>query len=218
MECINQKFENLYEQPQACTTIYIAQAVYSKADCLCRQGICVNRNLDNNRTYTEEDSIMIAKAFLESTTTYSFDGYGIKFIDSTILRCEQCWNVRFSFTSRYSGYGGRIGQNLLPNATSHIAVISMVKGRVSAAIIDNVWDSVKDEQIVWPTEKQISPDKFCESDVDCACGRSLNTGGCFYGNAAFVDETSQCPDFCSGIGANLEVRCIDNECQQVQSQ
>ncbi len=61
-----------------------------------------------------------------------------------------------------------------------------------------------------PAEKE----KFCFSDSDCACGAGI-TGECFYGNKNFVNASEQCPDFCAGIGGNLELKCINNECKQV---
>lgn len=63
-----------------------------------------------------------------------------------------------------------------------------------------------------PAEKT----KFCLIDSDCACGRSRLTGDCFYGNKNFVNSSEQCPDFCTGIGGNLEVKCISSECRQVK--
>ena len=54
----------------------------------------------------------------------------------------------------------------------------------------------------------------CQTDSDCACGVSKDTGDCFYGNRNFVDESKQCPDFCTGIAGNLVIECIDNVCTQ----
>lgn len=57
-------------------------------------------------------------------------------------------------------------------------------------------------------------ERRCSADSDCACGRHIATGDCFYGNKNYVNVSDQCPDFCNGIAANLEIRCIDNECRQ----
>ena len=61
---------------------------------------------------------------------------------------------------------------------------------------------------------------FCERDSDCICGGiDRNTDDCFIGNKwyydRFVDKTQQCPDFCTGITGELQVRCVDNTCGQV---
>lgn len=68
-----------------------------------------------------------------------------------------------------------------------------------------------------PVEKLNTPqDKFCENDSDCACGVNLDTAECFYGNREYVSTNQQCPDFCTGIAANLEIRCLNNTCVQVK--
>lgn len=65
--------------------------------------------------------------------------------------------------------------------------------------------------------KSILPksESYCRTDFDCACGVKKGTKDCFYGNRYYVDQFAQCPDFCSGIGGNLTIQCIENECQQV---
>lgn len=60
----------------------------------------------------------------------------------------------------------------------------------------------------------------CIKDTDCACGRSKTTNDCAVGNEDYIDDEDEddvrpCPDFCSGIGGNLEVKCVANTCQQV---
>lgn len=57
-------------------------------------------------------------------------------------------------------------------------------------------------------------EKYCEKDDDCACGRNIRTGECFYGNKNFVNVSDQCPDFCTGIHGHFVIRCINNECKQ----
>jgi hypothetical protein len=55
-------------------------------------------------------------------------------------------------------------------------------------------------------------DKYCASDSDCACGVNIKTGDCFFGNKNFVNVSRQCPDFCNGIAANIEIRCVNSTC------
>jgi hypothetical protein len=45
LSCINAKFESNFEQPEICTTLYSCSSAYSKDDCSCRSGFCVNQNL-----------------------------------------------------------------------------------------------------------------------------------------------------------------------------
>jgi hypothetical protein len=61
---------------------------------------------------------------------------------------------------------------------------------------------------------KVSPN-FCISDFDCDCGVNKITKECFVGQKEFVNNSIQCPDFCSGIAANLEVKCIKNQCKLV---
>ena len=61
-------------------------------------------------------------------------------------------------------------------------------------------------------------EQYCEQDSDCACGKSIETGDCFYGNKAFVDTSQQCPDFCTGIAGNLVIECVDNTCKQSRTE
>lgn len=58
---------------------------------------------------------------------------------------------------------------------------------------------------------------YCLADYDCACG-NWKTGGCAVGNKAYIDTSKQCPDFCTGIAANLITKCIDNKCGLVQKE
>ena len=63
----------------------------------------------------------------------------------------------------------------------------------------------------------VKSENSCSIDSDCACGVSLATGDCAYGNAAFINASKQCPDFCSGIAANLEIKCLNKVCVQQQT-
>lgn len=58
--------------------------------------------------------------------------------------------------------------------------------------------------------------KYCKKDSDCGCGVDRNTGECAYGNNRYIDSARQCADFCSGIAGNLEIRCVDSRCTQVE--
>jgi uncharacterized protein len=65
---------------------------------------------------------------------------------------------------------------------------------------------------------ECGPDKpnFCDADSACGCGVHRETRDCFYGQMEFVDEMQQCPDFCNGIAAHLEIKCAQHQCTQVQ--
>ncbi len=65
-------------------------------------------------------------------------------------------------------------------------------------------------------QQPIPPEKYCVQDSDCACGKNA-AGDCFYGNRNYVNVDEQCPDFCTGIAAMFEIRCVENECRQVRA-
>jgi hypothetical protein len=69
-----------------------------------------------------------------------------------------------------------------------------------------------------PTQStEISPEKSCQIDADCSCGRHKDTKQCFYGNIKYIDPASgSCPDFCGGIDGKLTSKCISGECKQVR--
>ncbi len=73
-----------------------------------------------------------------------------------------------------------------------------------------------DNKIVYSSTniKSKVDDAFCRSDLDCTCGRNINTNACAFGNLENVNPKEQCPDFCTGIAGNLEIKCVDNECVQ----
>ncbi|PIN74577.1 hypothetical protein COV18_06820 [Candidatus Woesearchaeota archaeon CG10_big_fil_rev_8_21_14_0_10_37_12] len=59
---------------------------------------------------------------------------------------------------------------------------------------------------------------FCNVDADCICGGiDRQTNDCFIGNKLYadyyVDNSQQCPDFCTGIAGNLETKCVDHVCK-----
>ena len=45
-ECINQEFVDNYDAPEFCTMIFDPCAAYNASDCECRDGKCVNKNLE----------------------------------------------------------------------------------------------------------------------------------------------------------------------------
>ena len=66
-------------------------------------------------------------------------------------------------------------------------------------------------------DNSLSSENSCKADSDCACGKHIETGECFFGNAEYVDVLQQCPDFCTGIAGHLKVSCVENVCRQSSS-
>ncbi len=52
----------------------------------------------------------------------------------------------------------------------------------------------------------------CQTDRDCTCGVDKETGQCAFGNKNFIDTSRQCPDFCTGFGGQLNIKCLNNFC------
>ncbi|MDO8507018.1 MAG: pilin [bacterium] len=67
------------------------------------------------------------------------------------------------------------------------------------------------------TGTQALPEDSCSTDSDCACGIHKIDKNCFFGNEQYVntDPALACPDFCSGVGGNLTVKCVSDKCAQV---
>ena len=61
---------------------------------------------------------------------------------------------------------------------------------------------------------------YCTKDDDCICtGIDPKDGTCYLGNKIyhdkFIKNNQSCPDFCTSIGASLQIKCISNKCTQV---
>lgn len=65
---------------------------------------------------------------------------------------------------------------------------------------------------------ECTPEKpnYCAEDSDCACGTHIMTGECFVGSKEFVNVAVQCPDYCTGIAAIFETRCVTHQCKIVR--
>jgi len=55
----------------------------------------------------------------------------------------------------------------------------------------------------------------CSVDEDCACGTDMRTNQCARGPKSNINESRQCPDFCTGIAGNIITRCVDGKCSGV---
>lgn len=91
--------------------------------------------------YTKEGNALIATNFIKNEATYKFDGIFETFkLNKTITSSKYSWEFYFEYQSRNSGYGDRINAIINPVITNHTAVISMQKGIINSAILDNKWD------------------------------------------------------------------------------
>ncbi len=119
------------------------------------QGQEQNQTGAPNGTYTLENSFDIAKAWIEASPTYSFDGAGLKYVSSSDqFRCPYCFSYNFTFTSSHAGYGNRAGQALAQVATRHEIEVIVNNGVVESAVIDNAWDEMESKYLAgeWPQQ------------------------------------------------------------------
>jgi heat shock protein HslJ len=98
---------------------------------------------------SEEQSLNLAQQFLKNSPTYKFDGIEetLKHEETLTLRCPYCWQFIFKFDSRQAGYGNRTGQMLAQVITPHTARITVQKGEIISAVLDNEWDMLLQEKI-----------------------------------------------------------------------
>lgn len=91
--------------------------------------------------YTKEGNAIIATNFVKNEATYKFDGIPETFkLTYTNQTCPSyCWEFDFEYQSGNSGYGDR--KNARDGViTNHSARITMEKGTILSAVLDNRWD------------------------------------------------------------------------------
>jgi hypothetical protein len=96
----------------------------------------------NFKKVSFEESQQIAWDFAQNSSTYKFDGSGLKLDSSTALDCPYCWEFNYSFYSQYGGYGNRTGQVLSSVVTSHALKIAVKEGEVVLAVVDQSFDEI----------------------------------------------------------------------------
>ena len=98
----------------------------------------------------DEISLEVAMDFLKNSPTYAFDGIPgtITVIDTLIMESYPIQYVFIiTFDSTHAGYGDRTDQMLAQVITTHQAGIKVVNGEVTAAILDDVWDMINQEEM-----------------------------------------------------------------------
>lgn len=99
------------------------------------------------KAWTQEESQKIAEEFVKKEATFVFDGIPgtLKLTDTTTLKTPYGWQFTFKFDSRQAGYGNRTGQVLAQVITPHTAVVTVIKGEVTRAVMDEKWDMLKQQ-------------------------------------------------------------------------
>ena len=93
------------------------------------------------------DEVKIAKNFIESSPTFSYDGIpgSIEVVDKE--RVNDGWKITLKFRCRSAGYGNRSGMMVAQVITEHIAEIVIRDHKVISAIYDGKWDELAQKPI-----------------------------------------------------------------------
>jgi outer membrane murein-binding lipoprotein Lpp len=91
---------------------------------------------------TEEEARQIAEDFVRNSPTFAFDGIEdtLQLGETLYPDIENAWQFVFQFESRHAGYGDRTGQMLAEVITPHEAIITVERGQVVSAIMDEQWN------------------------------------------------------------------------------
>jgi hypothetical protein len=60
---------------------------------------------------------------------------------------ENAWTFVIRFESRHAGYGDRTGQMLAQVITTHEAVVTVERGAIESAIMDEKWDMINQKML-----------------------------------------------------------------------
>jgi hypothetical protein len=95
----------------------------------------------------------IAEDFVRNSPTFKYDGIveTLELVDSSSYSLAGVDGDVFvyHFDSRHAGYGDRTGQSLAELITPHEAVVQVQKGKVGAAVLDDVWNMLAQEMGDW---------------------------------------------------------------------
>lgn len=99
------------------------------------------------RSYNLDESRDIAREFVLTSPTYTYDGEGLESVDATTLECDSCWQFTFTFTSSHGGYGDRTGKMVTQAITPHVAAVTVENGKVTRATLDDTWDMIAQKMV-----------------------------------------------------------------------
>lgn len=101
-------------------------------------------------TSEDDAAVEIAVDFVRRSPTFSFDGMAgtITVVETMIMESYPVqYVVIIEFDCSQAGFGDRTGQILAQVITHHTARVKIVNGEVVAAILDDVWDMVDQEEM-----------------------------------------------------------------------
>ena len=125
---------------------YVSIAALVLVACMIPAGIYAMQNTQT----PEQKAEGIALKFLKSSPTFFFDGItdSVKIIDVLAIESYPVQhNVAIEFVSQYPGFGDRTGRVMLGHSQQHIIKVTVVEGKVTGAIIDDIWDEMNQKTI-----------------------------------------------------------------------
>lgn len=103
-------------------------------------GGCVKPN-----SISREGSQQVAEEYVKNGGTFKFDGMPETLKTVSFTSISGGWEFIIEFDSRHAGYGDREGQMLAQVITHHIATIRVEAGIVQSALMDGIWDMMKQD-------------------------------------------------------------------------
>ena len=87
-------------------------------------------------------SRQVAEEFVKLEATFRFDGLPETLKVTGTTSVGNGWKFSIEFDSRHAGYGNRTGQALAEVITHHVAEVTILSGKVNAAMMDGQWDMI----------------------------------------------------------------------------
>ncbi|MCI0500859.1 MAG: hypothetical protein L0Y61_03840 [Epsilonproteobacteria bacterium] len=108
--------------------------------------------IQSNSNDIKSNNEAIALAYLKNAPTFKFDGIlsSIKIVESfqaQTFAYPSFWGVTIEFDCSHAGYGDRSGQIVAQVIAHHSISMHVTEGRVSLAIMDNVWNEITQTMI-----------------------------------------------------------------------
>ncbi|MFO8009731.1 MAG: META domain-containing protein [Dehalococcoidia bacterium] len=105
--------------------------------------------MTQNHIFTEEASREMAENLVRTSPTFVFDGMEetLTLVETLYPDIEGAWQFVYEFESRHAGYGDRTGQMLAQVITSHQAIVTVEKGQILNAIMDEKWDMLEQKEL-----------------------------------------------------------------------
>ncbi len=130
-------------------------------------------------SFPPQEAEMIARTWIESAPTYSYDGFDLKLENHEILETipEQHF-LTYTFTSRQGGYGNRTGQMTTQALTPHRIEIIVSEKNITSAVIDGEWDELSQQPV---------PKEFDTNNTNDANDTNITTGANAEGNLVEIE-------------------------------